>query len=109
MRQFTIAAAALIAALSLSPTKAHAQAPPPPPAPPVIIPMHAMHIPWYVFACPVSIMFSAAVAATRDDRELTNWEAYTCGLLYWIGKPPKQYIRKIHHSELLMPESRRVG
>ena len=85
MRQFTIAAAALIAAFLLSPSKAHAQAPPPPP--PVIVAMHAAHIPWYVFACPVSIMFSAAVAATRDDRELTNWEAYTCGLLYWIGSP----------------------
>jgi hypothetical protein len=108
MRQFTIAAAALIATISLSPTKAHAQALPPPP-PPVIVAMHAAHIPWYVFACPVSIMFSAAVAATRDDRELTNWEAYTCGLLYWIGKPPKQYIRKIHHSALTVPETRRVG
>jgi hypothetical protein len=51
-------------------------------------------------------MFSAAVAAVKDHRELTNWEAYTCGVLYWFGAPPKQYVHKFRHSLLIEPAAR---
>jgi len=68
-----------------------------------------MHFPWWGFACPGMILFSAAVAATKDGRELTYLEAYTCGVLYWFGQPPKQNIRKIKHSWLLEPQARQVG
>jgi hypothetical protein len=95
MRQYSIAAAAFIAALWFSPSIAHAQAPPAPPPVIVVASAHAVIFPWWIFACPASLMFSASVAATRDHRELTYWEAYTCGMLYWFGKPPKQYVRKI--------------
>jgi hypothetical protein len=58
------------------------------PCPPV-----AMHLPawwWVAFACPASIILSGAVANFKDHRQLTYWEAWTCGLLYWFGKPPMQ-------------------
>ena len=59
-----------------------------PPAPPT----HG-YIPawfWAAFACPASIILSGAVANFRDNRQLTYAEAWTCGLLYWFGKPPAQ-------------------
>jgi hypothetical protein len=65
-------------------------------APPAIIipcPPVAMHAPawlWIAFACPASIILSGAVANFKDHRQLTYWEAWTCGLLYWFGKPPMQ-------------------
>jgi hypothetical protein len=68
-----------------------------------------MWVPWAAFACVGELMFSAAVAASKDGRELTNWEAYSCGLLYWVGQPPKQYVRKIKHSWLIEPVARQVG
>jgi hypothetical protein len=37
-----------------------------------------------------SIILSGAVANFRDKRQLTYAEAWTCGLLYWFGKPPAQ-------------------
>jgi hypothetical protein len=58
------------------------------PCPPV-----AMHAPawlWVAFACPASIILSGLVANFKDHRQLTYWEAWTCGLLYWFGKPPMQ-------------------
>jgi hypothetical protein len=45
---------------------------------------------WAAFACPASIILSGAVANFRDKRQLTYAEAWTCGLLYWFGKPPAQ-------------------
>jgi hypothetical protein len=107
MRKFILTAAAFAAVTSFAATGAHAQAPPPPAVVPAIQPY--MHVPWGLFVCPPLVMFSAAVAAVKDGRELTNWEAYSCGLLYWVGQPPKQYIRKTHHSELDVIEPRRVG
>jgi hypothetical protein len=35
-------------------------------------------------ACPASIILSGIVADFKDNRQLTYWEAVTCGLLYWI-------------------------
>jgi hypothetical protein len=45
-------------------------------------------------ACPASIILSGAVANFRDNRQLTYPEAWTCGLLYWFGRPPAQ--QKLH-------------
>ncbi len=107
MKRIVIAAAALLAAYSFLPTGAEAQNLPPP-----LIraaPAAFMHYPWWAFACPGMIMFSAAVAAGKDGRELTYWEAYTCGVLYWFDKPPKQYIRKIKQSWRVEPVARQVG
>jgi hypothetical protein len=42
---------------------------------------------WAGFACPASVVLSAAVANFRDNRALTAPEAWTCGLLYWIPMP----------------------
>jgi hypothetical protein len=99
MRQIMIAIAAVCAILVFLPSKARAQMNPiPPPAPGPFVagpPIHGPYPPWWLLACPASIIFSAAVAANRDHRELTYWEAYTCGVLYWFGQPPKQYVRKI--------------
>ncbi len=58
------------------------------PCPPV--PMHAPAWLWVAFACPASIILSGMVANFKDHRQLTYWEAWTCGLLYWFGKPPMQ-------------------
>jgi hypothetical protein len=49
---------------------------------------------WAAFACPASIIFAGAVANFRDNRQLTYAEAWTCGLLYWFGRPPAQ--QKLH-------------
>ena len=95
MRQVMIAAVALLAVSAFSSVKAHAQAlPAPAPTPPVAAAPHT-YAPWWAFTCPASVLLSAAVAAGRDGRELTYWEAYTCGALYWVGEPPRQYVRRI--------------
>jgi hypothetical protein len=109
MRKLIIAAAALIAAYSFLPSQARAQVLPTP-VPGVHLFWHTW-VPWVAFGCPASIMLSAAVAGNKDGRELTYWEAYTCGLLYWFGKPPPKYVRKIKHSWLIEaePVARRVG
>lgn len=101
MRKLIFAAAGLIAAYSFVPSQAHAQAvvQPGPNVPPGVGAIHFWHtwVPWYAFGCPASIMLSAAVAGMKDNRELTYWEAYTCGLLYWFGKPPPKYVRSFKH------------
>jgi hypothetical protein len=87
MRRLIIAAAALTAVLSLSPTKLHAGATPVPlvhPAPPA---GHVGALPWALMACPALIVFTGAVANFKDNRQLTYWEAWTCGLAYWFWLP----------------------
>jgi hypothetical protein len=57
------------------------------------------HVPawfWAGFACPASIIRSGIVANFKDNRQLTYWEAWTCGLLYWFGVPPQQQVRGHH-------------
>jgi hypothetical protein len=103
--QRVLIVAATIGMFSFSSERAHAQVLP---APPVVQVQPYVHFPWAIFACPGMILLSAAVAATKDGRELTYWEAYTCGVLYWFGKPPKQYVRKFKHSWLIEPSARRV-
>jgi hypothetical protein len=108
MRRFIIAAAALITAFGFAPTKAHAQGGPAGAMPPV---MHGPFwpnswVPWVALGCPSSIILSALVADFKDNRQLTYWEAWTCGLLYWIPLPPKQ---KHHHMSELVVDRPRAG
>ena len=106
MRRVILTAAAVVAAYALSPTKAHAQAPPP-----VVIGVApAVHnvFPWYAFVCPASIVLSSVVADFKDNRQLTYWEALTCGLLYWVPmpqQPPKKHHRS-HTSALIVDRPR---
>jgi hypothetical protein len=52
-------------------------------------------VPWIGIGCAGSIILSAFHANYRDNRELTQPEAWTCGLLYWLSYPtPKQQIRR---------------
>jgi hypothetical protein len=52
-------------------------------------------VPWAFGGCITSIVLSAVVANFKDNRELANWEAWTCGLLYWVPmpSPPKKHRR----------------
>ncbi len=100
MRKFIIAAAALIAAISLSAKGAHAQAPPPVAA---AVPTTHIWVPWAGVGCVGSLIFSAMVANWKDNRQLTNWEAWTCGLLYWVPlPPPPPKPHKHHHKAALL-------
>jgi hypothetical protein len=87
MRRVIIAAAALSVVLSLSPTNLYAGVKRiiPPPAPPVA--GHVGALPWALMACPALIVFTGAVANFKDNRQLTYWEAWTCGLAYWFWLP----------------------
>jgi hypothetical protein len=86
MRRIIIAAAALIAVVSLLPTKLEAGA-----STPKIVPAapagHVGALPWALMACPALIVFTGAVANFKDNRQLTYWEAWTCGLAYWFWLP----------------------
>ena len=42
---------------------------------------------WLIFGCASGIIFAAAVANARDNRQLTQSEAITCGLLFWLAPP----------------------
>jgi len=98
MRRIIIVAATLIAAQLFSPTAIHAgvkKIVPPPAAAPV---GHVGALPWVLMACPASIVLSGVVANFKDNRQLTYWEAWTCGLLYWfpwVG--PAQTVRTAPH------------
>jgi hypothetical protein len=84
MRRLIFAAAALIAVLALSPTKLHAGATPAPLVHPVPPAGHVGALPWGLMACPAFIVFTGAVANFKDNRQLTWWEAATCGMAYWL-------------------------
>jgi len=60
------------------------------PCPAVVGGSHALVWFWVAFACPASIILSGAVANFRDNRPLTTWEAWTCGLAFWLAKPASQ-------------------
>ena len=78
-----------VAALSLAPTVAFAQ-----PAPRVVVPPPAhsskIIVPWIFIGCAGGIILSAFHANYRDNRELTQPEAWTCGLLYWLSTPSQK-------------------
>jgi hypothetical protein len=85
MRRFAILAAAAIAALVLSPAALNAGVAKkmiPPPVPATV--GHVGATPWILMACPALIVASGVVANFKDNRQLTYWEAVTCGLLYWF-------------------------
>jgi hypothetical protein len=42
---------------------------------------------WAAFACPASIVLAGIVANFRDNRQLTEAEAWSCGVLFWFAKP----------------------
>jgi hypothetical protein len=90
MRRFTVLAMALIAALSLLPTKPHAAIIVSSSAPP---PVHTTVVPWVLMACPASIILSGIFANFLENRQLTFAEAWSCGLLYWIPRPTQQVIK----------------
>ena len=85
MLKSKLAAAALAAMLVFTSTSVSSggiMAPPPVPsssAAPVGI--------WLIFGCASGIILAAAVANARDNRELTQSEAITCGLLFWLAPP----------------------
>lgn len=39
---------------------------------------------WLIFGCASGIIFAAAVANAQQNRQLTQREALTCGLLFWL-------------------------
>jgi hypothetical protein len=90
MKKFLLAGVA-VAALSLAPTGAFAQQ--------QRVPVAAgssskVIVPWIIIGCAGGIILSAFHANYRDNRELTQPEAWTCGLLYWLSYPtPRKEIR----------------
>ena len=100
MRRVVIVAATLIAVLSFPPTALQAGAVKklvPPPA--AAAAGHVGALPWALMACPASIILSGIVANFKDNRQLTFWEAVTCGLLYWVplGVPVQNQVRTNPH------------
>jgi hypothetical protein len=75
-----IAAVAVAAAIALTPLSANAQRGP---APIVIGGGSTAGISFFA-GCAVSIFITAAIAGHERNRELTMWEALTCGLLYYL-------------------------
>ncbi|MDQ2954280.1 MAG: hypothetical protein M3R18_05000 [Pseudomonadota bacterium] len=92
MRKFLLSCVA-VAGLSLIPTAALAV-----PRPPVLAPVGGSSsnvvVPWVFIGCAGGIILAAFHANYRDDRELTQPEAWSCGLLHWFSHPtPKKRIR----------------
>ena len=42
---------------------------------------------WLIFGCATGIIFAAAIANARDNRQLTPAEAASCGLLFLLSPP----------------------
>jgi len=88
MRKSKLVAAALAAALMISSATSSFA------GDRVIVPPAPGHgnpgVVWGIFGCVASVMLAAAVAAQRDQRELTSPEAATCGLLFWLTPPPSR-------------------
>jgi hypothetical protein len=66
-------------------------------------------VPWAVIGCSGSIVLSALVADFKDNRQLTNWEAWTCGLLYWIPLPPQPKRKGHSHMSMLFVDRPRYS
>jgi hypothetical protein len=99
MRRFISVAAIAIAALALSSAALNAGAVKKIVPPPVAAPAsHVGAAPWILMACPALIVASGVVANFKDNRQLTYWEAVTCGLLYWFPfvVPVQTVARKPH-------------
>jgi len=66
-------------------------------------------VPWAAVGCVGSILLSGIVANYKDNRQLTYWEAWTCGLLYWIPRPQEPKPTKRHHHAALLIDRPRYG
>lgn len=51
--------------------------------------IHTPPIIWGIFGCTGSLVASAFVANYIQHRQLTGYEAATCGIAFWLT-PPKQ-------------------
>jgi hypothetical protein len=80
MLRSKIAAVTVAAAIAFSPFSANAQ------RVPVPVPAGSGSSAgvYFMGGCVVSIMIAAVVAGQERNRELTTWEALTCGLLYYL-------------------------
>ncbi len=76
-----IAAVAIAAAIALTPLSANAQRGP---GPIVVVGGGSTAGISFFAGCAVSIFITAAIAGHERNRELTMWEALTCGLLYYL-------------------------
>jgi hypothetical protein len=84
-------AGVVLAALSLAPTTASAQVRA---SVPTAGSSSKIIVPWIFIGCAGGIILSAFQANYRDNRELTQPEAWTCGLLNWLSYPtPRKEIR----------------
>lgn len=54
----------------------------------------AGHALWWFFVCPSDIVAAAMVKNWKRHKELTNQEAWTCGLLYWYNEATGKYERR---------------
>jgi len=78
------ALAASLAASAVSPASASVSAPV---TPPVAGGIHTPWVPFAVMGCASGIILAAIAASSRDKRELTAPEAWTCGLLFLFSEP----------------------
>jgi hypothetical protein len=46
---------------------------------------------WWIMACPGGVVTAAMVKNWKRHKELTQQEAWTCGLLYWWNEATGQY------------------
>ena len=77
-----IAVAILAAALAFAPMQAHAVIEKPHPA------ASSSAVPvgvWLIFGCASGIILAAAIASARHNRQLSQREAATCGLLFLLN------------------------
>lgn len=89
MLRSKIVAALLAAALAFSPVSVFAGITPPPL--PVASSSRAAPIGvWLIFGCASGIILAAAIANSRDNRQLTASEAATCGLLFLFSPPRRR-------------------
>jgi hypothetical protein len=102
MRKLFIVTCMLFAALALAPSNASAQGVPGggtgggsgggSSSTPVGI--------WIAMGCVTDIILAAAVANSRDNRELTAAEAWWCGLPFWFATEEKKKPRRPRHARV---------
>lgn len=85
-----IAAVALATAIAFSPFSANAQRVP---VPATGGTSSAGGV-YALAGCVISIMITAAIAGQEQKRELTTWEALTCGLLYYLDNSKRSKKKK---------------
>ena len=80
-----IVAVVVAAALAISPVSVSAGGTPPPVSHSARS-SSALAV-WLIFGCASGIILAAAIANSRQNRQLTQREAITCGLLYLLNQP----------------------